>query len=426
MAPKKGDSKNAKAAEKAKAEAKKKVAEDKTFGLKNKNKSKVVKSYVQQVHQSVNAKSQKDKRLEAEKDPKKKKEAEKKVQEELNDLFQVAIKQPKVPPGVDPKSIMCEYYKRGQCTKGFKCKFSHDRSVERKGEKVDIYSDMRDAKREDEDEEGMEGWDQETLEKAVKQKHGGEKPNQTKIICKHFLEALENKQYGWFWVCPNGGKNCQYRHALPPGYVLKSQMKQLMEEEMANKKSVEEEIEEERQKVEARTPLTEEVFQGWRQKKMAERIKQEAKKKEDRIKAQRYTGREIFALEGFEAVDDKSASEAYERERTAEEEEAEIRETNRIAAEAYEKARAAAGSQGGKSVLDAPSVRQHHELPEALRKQTEEGVSTAESSEAIPGLQLTKEEEDLFLGALAVGSDTIFLRRTPYPQNLTLRPVCRR
>ena len=52
-----------------------------------------------------------------------------------------------------------------------------------------------------------------------------------------------------FWVCPNGGKNCQYRHALPPGYVLKSQMKQLMEEEMANKKSVEEEIEEERQKV---------------------------------------------------------------------------------------------------------------------------------------------------------------------------------
>lgn len=27
-----------------------------------------------------------------------------------------------------------------------------------------------------------------------------------------------------FWQCPNG-KECQYRHALPPGYVLKSQMK---------------------------------------------------------------------------------------------------------------------------------------------------------------------------------------------------------
>lgn len=27
-----------------------------------------------------------------------------------------------------------------------------------------------------------------------------------------------------FWQCPNG-KECKYRHALPPGYVLKSQMK---------------------------------------------------------------------------------------------------------------------------------------------------------------------------------------------------------
>eukprot|EP00951_Prasinocladus_malaysianus_P010422 scaffold76541_cov41-Prasinocladus_malaysianus.AAC.1 len=45
MAPKKGDAKAAKAAEKARADAKKKAAEDKTFGLKNKNKSKVVRKY---------------------------------------------------------------------------------------------------------------------------------------------------------------------------------------------------------------------------------------------------------------------------------------------------------------------------------------------------------------------------------------------
>lgn len=50
-------------------------------------------------------------------------------------------------------------------------------------------------------------------------------------VCKYFLEAVEKKQYGWFWVCPNGGKDCHYRHALPPGYVLKSQMKALLEEE---------------------------------------------------------------------------------------------------------------------------------------------------------------------------------------------------
>lgn len=46
--------------------------------------------------------------------------------------------------GVDPKSILCEFYKAGQCAKGFKCKFSHDLNVQRKGEKIDIYSDKRD------------------------------------------------------------------------------------------------------------------------------------------------------------------------------------------------------------------------------------------------------------------------------------------
>lgn len=61
-------------------------------------------------------------------------------------------------------------------------------------------------------------------------------------VCKYFLEAVEKKQYGWFWVCPNGGKECHYRHALPPGYILKSQMKALLEEE-SEKISVEEEIE---------------------------------------------------------------------------------------------------------------------------------------------------------------------------------------
>ncbi|KAJ0650770.1 putative transcription factor C3H family [Helianthus annuus] len=62
------------------------------------------------------------------------------------------------------------------------------------------------------------------------------------LVCKHFLEAVEKKQYGWFWVCPNGNKECHYRHALPPGYILKSQMKALLEEE-ANKLAIEDEIE---------------------------------------------------------------------------------------------------------------------------------------------------------------------------------------
>ncbi|KAI3497493.1 hypothetical protein L1887_40142 [Cichorium endivia] len=62
-------------------------------------------------------------------------------------------------------------------------------------------------------------------------------------VCNHFLEAVEKKQYRWFWVCPNGNKECHYRHALPPCYILKSQMKALLEEE-ANKLAIEDEIEE--------------------------------------------------------------------------------------------------------------------------------------------------------------------------------------
>ena len=54
--------------------------------------------------------------------------------------------------------------------------------------------------------------------------------NQTNIICKHFLEALEKQQYGWFWSCPNGGDTCKYRHALPPGYVLKRDKKAMDEQ----------------------------------------------------------------------------------------------------------------------------------------------------------------------------------------------------
>ena len=48
--------------------------------------------------------------------------------------------------GVDPKSVVCEFFRHGQCAKGFKCKYSHDLSVERKGEKIDIYSDQRDGR----------------------------------------------------------------------------------------------------------------------------------------------------------------------------------------------------------------------------------------------------------------------------------------
>lgn len=49
-------------------------------------------------------------------------------------------------------------------------------------------------------------------------------------------------RFGWFWECPNGEK-CQYRHALPPGFMLKSQRKAAADAEKANTISLEEFLE---------------------------------------------------------------------------------------------------------------------------------------------------------------------------------------
>lgn len=290
---------------KADVAKKQKVVEDKTFGLKNKNKSKNVQKYVQNLKQSVQPKPDPSKVA-----VKKKKEEEKAKEKELNELFKVAISQPKVPPGVDPKSILCEFFKAGQCAKGFKCKFSHDLNVQRKGEKIDIYSDKRDN-------ETMEDWDQETLEKVVESKKSEYNQNKpTDIVCKHFLDAVEKKQYGWFWVCPNGGKNCHYRHALPPGYVLKSQMKALLEEE-ADKIPVEEEIENQRAKLTTTTPMTPDLFMQWKKKKIEEREAGLAAQKADRAKNDRMSGRELFLSDASLFVDDVGAYEDYQREEEA-------------------------------------------------------------------------------------------------------------
>lgn len=288
--------------QKADLAKKQKVVEDKTFGLKNKNKSKNVQKYVQQLQQNVQPKPDASKLA-----AKKKKEEEKAREKELNDLFKIAVVQPKVPVGVDPKSILCEFFKVGQCAKGFKCKFSHDLNIQRKGEKIDIYSDKR-------DEDTMEDWDQETLEKVVESK--GKEYNQnkpTEIVCKHFLDAVEKKQYGWFWVCPNGGKECHYRHALPPGYMLKSQMKALLEEE-ADKMAIEDEIESQRAKVATTTPMTTELFLQWKNKKVEEKEAGLAALRAERAKNDRMSGRELFLSDASWFVDDAEAYEKYNRE----------------------------------------------------------------------------------------------------------------
>lgn len=53
-----------------------------------------------------------------------------------------------MPFGVDPKTVLCTFYKSGHCEKGTKCKFSHDLNVERKVEKKNLYADTREEKEE--------------------------------------------------------------------------------------------------------------------------------------------------------------------------------------------------------------------------------------------------------------------------------------
>ncbi len=52
---------------------------------------------------------------------------------------------------MDPKSVVCAFFKQGTCGKGEKCKFSHDLSLEGKSEKRSLYVDRREL----EDEEGV-------------------------------------------------------------------------------------------------------------------------------------------------------------------------------------------------------------------------------------------------------------------------------
>uniref|UniRef100_A0A669BBI6 Zinc finger CCCH domain-containing protein 15 n=1 Tax=Oreochromis niloticus TaxID=8128 RepID=A0A669BBI6_ORENI len=285
---------------------KEKIIEDKTFGLKNKKGAKQQK-YIKNVTQQVKYGQQSARQIaQAEAEKTTKKSDKKKELDELNELFKPVVAAQKVSKGVDPKSVLCAFFKQGQCTKGDKCKFSHDLSMERKCEKRSVYVDERD---EDLEKDTMENWDEKKLEEVVNKKHGEaeKKKAKTQIVCKYFLEAIENNKYGWFWVCPAGGDNCMYRHALPPGFVLKKDKKK---EETEEELSLEELIESERAALGPNvTRITLETFLAWKKRKRQEKVdkaREEMEKKKADFKAGKslvVSGREVFEFRP-ELVDD--------------------------------------------------------------------------------------------------------------------------
>lgn len=248
-----------------------------------------------------------------EKDKKKaepsKKEEKKKKEEELRAIFKPVTQTQKIEEGVNPKSVLCSFYKSGICGKGDKCKFSHDLSLGRKAATRNYY-EADENKGDVPPEDKMEDWDEDKLKDVIEKKHGaGEKTKpKTAIICKHFLEALENNKYGWFWECPTGGEKCHYRHALPLGFVLKKDLKKEKKEEI----SIEDLVERERAKLGYDLPrITLSSFLNWKRQKIEEKKlmdEQDLERKKKEFNAGRHiglSGRDMFTFNPDIGKDDE-------------------------------------------------------------------------------------------------------------------------
>jgi hypothetical protein len=145
-----------------------------------------------------------------------------------------------------------------------------------------------------------------------------------------------------FWECPNGGKDCKYRHALPPGFVLKKketedERKERMEDEKENTLTIEDFLETERHKLGSNTtPVTAESFAIWRQQRnereAAEEDATNKKKAEDfkKMKAGMktgvlFSGKDLFDFNPHWAQDqdDMDAVDEYDRQ-SSDEDDAEV------------------------------------------------------------------------------------------------------
>jgi hypothetical protein len=213
MPPKKADKQGG-----AKKPSATKIVEDKTFGMKNKKGAQTQKQIAQMQASAKAGGTPEEKKKAADKAQREKeKAAAEAARRETAELFK-PVQVQKVPFGVDPKTVLCQFYKKGHCEKGRKCKFSHDLNVERKTEKKDLYQDTREEEEAKKREETSEDWDEEKLKAVVLSKRGNQRTTTDKV-CKFFIEAVEEGKYGWFWTCPNGGDKCMYQHKLPVGYV---------------------------------------------------------------------------------------------------------------------------------------------------------------------------------------------------------------
>jgi hypothetical protein len=290
--------------------AKKKVVADATFGMKNK-KGKKGQEVAKQIQSSGVSKDE-IKRQEAKEKAKAEKQLKWEREQEAAALFKkVEEKQkPQVAPvGVNPKTILCIYFKKGHCQAGDACKFAHDFEVEHKAQTKDMYTDTRDGANIDINGD-MKDWDENTLRTMLKRKEVGRPANASNQVCKHFVKAIEASQWGWFWECPNGNDKCVYRHALPPDYVLKKDRKK----EQIESRPLELVLEEERASLTGTgTKVTPETFAAWKEKNRLAKEKEMKKAGQERAQQLksgkvRMTGKEIMESGGGNSAQDGDGS----------------------------------------------------------------------------------------------------------------------
>lgn len=289
-----------------------KVVVDKTFGMKNKKGSVAQKQMKQIEAAKSSSKTPEQKRKEAEKAQRERdKKAAEDAKKEVAELFK-PVQVQKVPFGVDPKTVVCQFFKKGACDKGKRCKFSHDLAMERKTEKKDLYQDMRD-KDEGEKADSMDDWDEEKLRQVVLSKHGNPRTT-TEKVCKYFIQAIEDQKYGWRWMCPNGGDSCMYRHSLPPGFVLKTKEQRAAEKALMDKSpmatlTLEDWLESERHKLTGTlTPVTSETFAEWKKKRLDKKAAEE-----EAQKMKEATGRAMFEKGDWQFSDSEDEDEDDEK-----------------------------------------------------------------------------------------------------------------
>ena len=216
---------------------------------------------------------------------------------------------------------------------------------------------------------------------------------------------MEKSKYGWFWECPNGEK-CIYRHALPPGYVLKKDKKK-MDENKPSELSLVDLIEKERAALGSNTTkVTLETFLAWKKRKIQEKkdklAADEERKKNDFSKGKQFgiSGREMFSFNP-DLVDDgpmedgDAAFDAYKRDED-EEEGVEYKELDLAALSLEAQEADGTGTVASESRLE--------EQANALAKKEQEEAAAAASEAATtddtnaPASDAAPINKDLFMG----------------------------